>query len=156
PPFLAKSLYDVFQAHISLEADALYLIRPEVPTELSALVAKMMAKEPDRRFQTPQEVAQALTPFFKRTGKGANAQGSTSTAVGSAPHESPIETAAQLSGAAARSAMPMGSQHTSRQSGSSQPTVETPNHKSAAGRLLGELDLESKAGMPATAAAAHG
>ena len=38
---------------------------PEVPVELAALVAKMLAKEPDRRFQTPSEVAQALTPFFK-------------------------------------------------------------------------------------------
>ena len=30
------------------------------------LVAKMMAKDPARRFQTPGEVAQALTPFFKK------------------------------------------------------------------------------------------
>ena len=30
------------------------------------MVAKMMAKEPGRRFQTPGEVAQALTPFFKK------------------------------------------------------------------------------------------
>ena len=36
--------------------------------ELAALVAKMMAKEPERRFQTPREVAQALQPFFKKTG----------------------------------------------------------------------------------------
>jgi formylglycine-generating enzyme required for sulfatase activity len=36
-----------------------------VPVELAALVAKMMAKEPERRFQEPKEVAQALAPFFK-------------------------------------------------------------------------------------------
>ena len=41
-------------------------MRPEVPAELAALVAKMMAKEPDRRFQTPAEVAAALGPFFKK------------------------------------------------------------------------------------------
>ena len=34
--------------------------------ELAALVGKMMAKEPERRFQEPKEVAQALTPFFKK------------------------------------------------------------------------------------------
>ena len=40
--------------------------RPEVPVELAALVAKMMAKEPERRFQEPKDVAQALAPFFKK------------------------------------------------------------------------------------------
>ena len=48
-----------------MDAEPLNLVRPEVPVELAALVAKMMAKEPDRRFQTPGEVAQALMPFFK-------------------------------------------------------------------------------------------
>jgi serine/threonine protein kinase len=66
PPFKANSLYDIYQAHISRDADPLNLVRPEVPAELAALVAKMMAKDPARRFQTPGEVAQALTPFFKK------------------------------------------------------------------------------------------
>ena len=48
-----------------MDARPLNLVRPEVPVELAALVAKMMAKEPGRRFQTPGEVAQALVPFFK-------------------------------------------------------------------------------------------
>jgi hypothetical protein len=65
PPFRANSLYDLYQAHISRDADPLNFVRPEVPAELAALVAKMMAKDPARRFQTPAEVAQALTPFFK-------------------------------------------------------------------------------------------
>ena len=58
-----------------MDAGPLNLVRPEVPVELAALVAKMMAKEPDRRFQTPGEVAQALAPFFKKGSvavKGAN------------------------------------------------------------------------------------
>jgi serine/threonine protein kinase len=66
PPFKANSLYDTYQAHISRAADPLNLVRTEVPSELAALVAKMMAKDPGRRFQTPGEVAQALTPFFKK------------------------------------------------------------------------------------------
>src|SRR6476469_5609950 len=56
----------MYQAHISRDADPLNLVRPEVPAELAALVAKMMAKEPARRFQTPGEVAKALSPFFKK------------------------------------------------------------------------------------------
>jgi WD40 repeat protein len=65
PPFQAASLYDLLQAHHSMDALPLNLARPAVPIELAALVAKMMAKEPERRFQTPKEVAQALRPFFK-------------------------------------------------------------------------------------------
>ena len=65
PPFQGTSLYDILQAHHSRDALPLNLARPEVPVELAALVAKMMAKEPERRFQTPGEVARALTPFFK-------------------------------------------------------------------------------------------
>jgi serine/threonine protein kinase len=65
-PFQANSLYDMYQAHMSRDADPLNLVRPEVPVELAALVAKMMAKDPARRFQTPGEVAEALTPFFKK------------------------------------------------------------------------------------------
>jgi hypothetical protein len=65
-PFHAKSLYDLYQAHISRDADPLNQVRPDVPAELAALVAKLMAKDPSRRFQTPGDVAQALTPFFKK------------------------------------------------------------------------------------------
>src|SRR5262249_47240671 len=42
------------------------LVRPEVQAELAAVIGRMMAKEPARRHQTPREVAQALTPFFKK------------------------------------------------------------------------------------------
>src|SRR4029077_18457415 len=66
PPFQGDSLYDLLQAHHSMDATPLNLVRPEVPVELAALVAKMMAKELGRRFQEPREVAQALSPFFKK------------------------------------------------------------------------------------------
>jgi hypothetical protein len=65
-PFQAKSLYDLYQAHISREADPLNHVRPDVPAELAALVAKMMAKDPAGRFQTPAEVAHALAPFSRK------------------------------------------------------------------------------------------
>lgn len=77
PPFRAKSLYDLYQAHISRLPDPMDQVRPDVPAELAALVAKMMAKDPDARFQTPKEVAQALAPFFK----GRNASDRTSAGV---------------------------------------------------------------------------
>ena len=77
PPFRGDHLWDLYQAHFSMDAGPLNLVRPEVPVELAAVVAKMMAKEPGRRFQTPGEVAQALVPFFKKGSaavRGANAE----------------------------------------------------------------------------------
>jgi formylglycine-generating enzyme required for sulfatase activity len=65
-PFHGAALWDLYQAHFSMDASPLNLVRPEVPVELAALVAKMMAKDPERRFQQPKEVAQALEPFFKK------------------------------------------------------------------------------------------
>ncbi|QEH35420.1 Serine/threonine-protein kinase PrkC [Aquisphaera giovannonii] len=67
PPFDAASLYELLQAHHSMDARPLNFLRPEVPVELAALVAKMLAKDPARRFQAPEEVARALAPFFKKT-----------------------------------------------------------------------------------------
>jgi serine/threonine protein kinase len=68
PPFSGNTLYAVLQAHHAVEAKSVNLVRPEVPVELAAVVAKMMAKEPSRRYQTPAEVAQALKPFLKPGG----------------------------------------------------------------------------------------
>jgi serine/threonine protein kinase/formylglycine-generating enzyme required for sulfatase activity len=64
-PFRGDNLWDLYQAHFSMDATPLNLARPEVPVELAALVGKMMAKDRDRRFQTPDEVAQALEPLFR-------------------------------------------------------------------------------------------
>ena len=74
PPFPGHDLYDILQAHQSMDAKPLNFVRPEVPAELAALVAKMMAKDPRRRFQTPAEVAQALTPFFGKAGRASRAR----------------------------------------------------------------------------------
>ena len=66
PPFQASSLYDMYRAHMSQDAEPLNFVRPGVPVDLAALVARLLAKDPARRIQTPGEVAQALVPFFKK------------------------------------------------------------------------------------------
>jgi formylglycine-generating enzyme required for sulfatase activity/serine/threonine protein kinase len=65
PPFQEASLYEILEAHHKREPKPLNLVRPEVPVELAAAVANMMAKDPAKRYQTPGEVAKALVPFFK-------------------------------------------------------------------------------------------
>jgi WD40 repeat protein/serine/threonine protein kinase len=70
PPFKGRSLFEILQAHHSVDARPLNLIRPEVPEELAAVVRRMMAKDPAKRYQTPAEVVQALSLFGKSGAKG--------------------------------------------------------------------------------------
>jgi serine/threonine protein kinase len=65
PPFQGSSLFEVLQAHHATEATALDQVRPDIPKELAAVVARMMAKSPADRYRTPAEAARALAPFFK-------------------------------------------------------------------------------------------
>jgi serine/threonine protein kinase len=73
PPFRASTLWDMLEAHKAGSAEHLSLLRSDVPADLAALVAKMMAKEPARRFETPAEVASALEKFFKKQAEPAPA-----------------------------------------------------------------------------------
>jgi serine/threonine protein kinase len=65
PPFVEDTAVKLVLAHIEKEARPLHEVRPDVPRDLSALVARMLAKDPAQRFQTPIEVAQALVAFTK-------------------------------------------------------------------------------------------
>ncbi len=60
------SKFEKMKAHeIALPADVRTL-RPDVPGELAALIARLMAKRPEDRPATPAEVADALAPFAVR------------------------------------------------------------------------------------------
>jgi len=64
PPFEEDTAVKLVLAHIEKEPTPLQRIRPDVPTALVAVVDKLLAKSPDRRYQTPAELAQALVPFI--------------------------------------------------------------------------------------------
>jgi WD40 repeat protein len=51
------------RAHQEQAPRPLAELRPDVPVEVVRVVARMMAKDPAKRYQTPAEVAQALAPF---------------------------------------------------------------------------------------------
>jgi serine/threonine protein kinase len=65
PPFVADTELKVLLAQIEKEPPKLHELRPDVPVELSALAAKLLAKDPARRCQQPLEVAEALKPFIR-------------------------------------------------------------------------------------------
>jgi hypothetical protein len=63
PPFEGKAIGEKLLSHLTKEPTPLRTLRPEVPEELAAVVAKMMAKDREQRYQSPAAVAVALAPW---------------------------------------------------------------------------------------------
>jgi serine/threonine protein kinase len=62
-PFPVGSVAEKILAHQTQIPEPLTALRPEVPAGLAQVVERMMAKDPDQRYQTPADVARALQPF---------------------------------------------------------------------------------------------
>ena len=52
-------------AHVVAPIPSLRAVRPDCPEALDCVLARALAKEPDDRFQTPAELADAMGPFAK-------------------------------------------------------------------------------------------
>ena len=65
-PFPEKSNKSKLEAHRSKKARTVCELRPEIPPQIGAIIARMMEKDPAKRFQTAAEVADALRPHAKR------------------------------------------------------------------------------------------
>jgi serine/threonine-protein kinase len=66
PPFAhAESLIDKLLAHTEEAPPAIRDIRSDVPEGLAAVLAKMLAKNPDDRYESAADVAEALRPFIR-------------------------------------------------------------------------------------------
>jgi eukaryotic-like serine/threonine-protein kinase len=64
-PFPTGSLMQKILQHQQGEPAPLNSFREDVPEDVSALLKRMLAKNPDERFQTPAAVALALAPFTR-------------------------------------------------------------------------------------------
>jgi serine/threonine-protein kinase len=60
PPFRGETALAVAIQHVRSEPDRLESLRPDLPAGLCRVVHKMMAKEPQQRFQHPREVLREL------------------------------------------------------------------------------------------------
>lgn len=65
PPFDDGSVMHKLTCHAQVEPERLESLRDDIPAELDAIVTRMMAKDPDERFQTPAAVAAALKSFLQ-------------------------------------------------------------------------------------------
>ena len=66
PPFVESTTMLLVQAHIGQQPEPVTQFRPQAPAALADILAKMLAKQPGERYQTPMEVARALAPFCKK------------------------------------------------------------------------------------------
>jgi serine/threonine protein kinase len=64
PPFPAEQFSDKRRAHESKPLTSIRVLRPEVPEGLAKVLAKMLAKQPRDRYQSAQEIAEALAPCY--------------------------------------------------------------------------------------------
>jgi WD40 repeat protein/tRNA A-37 threonylcarbamoyl transferase component Bud32 len=69
-PFVDDSALRKLDSHRKTLAEPVSKLRPEVSAELSAVVAKMMAKKAADRYQTAAEVDEALKPFVENPPQG--------------------------------------------------------------------------------------
>jgi serine/threonine protein kinase/WD40 repeat protein len=62
-PFSGGSVAQKLICHQMVTPKPIQSVRPEVPEEIAAIIAKMIAKEPADRYQSPIEVVEALLPW---------------------------------------------------------------------------------------------
>jgi serine/threonine protein kinase/putative intracellular protease/amidase len=62
-PFAGDSVTRTLQSHIDRQPPSLRSLRPDLAPELVRIVERMMAKDPDQRFQTAGEVIKTLVPL---------------------------------------------------------------------------------------------
>lgn len=66
-PFPGESVMEKLEAREKADAVRVRTLRQEISPELEAIVARMLARDPQLRYQTPREVAEVLAPFAGRT-----------------------------------------------------------------------------------------
>lgn len=62
-PFPGNSVMEKLMSRAAGDTPRLQSVLPGTPDELDAIVARMMARDPAQRFQTPRDVLEALAPF---------------------------------------------------------------------------------------------
>jgi serine/threonine protein kinase len=70
PPFHKGTIGQKLMWHQTKEPEPVKDVRPEVPASLSAIVARMLAKNPGDRFPTAEAVAEALEPWAAEAQRG--------------------------------------------------------------------------------------
>jgi serine/threonine-protein kinase len=108
PPFRGQNAFEVALQHVRAEPEPLAVLRPDLPTDLCAVVHKMMAKKREDRYQTGRDLLADLARLRGRLGGPRPAEATEalpSAPSGARPPAAASETAAQTT-TTARAARP--------------------------------------------------
>ena len=72
-PFTAPTPFDVMVAHVRASVPRAAALAPTLPAELDALLLRLMAKEPEDRPESAQDVRELLLPMLESLGTAAGA-----------------------------------------------------------------------------------
>jgi serine/threonine-protein kinase len=61
PPFKGESPFEVALQHVNKEPVPLAEVRPDLPIDLCRIIHRMMAKQPEQRYQTGREILKDIT-----------------------------------------------------------------------------------------------
>jgi serine/threonine-protein kinase len=86
PPFPHGSVVQKLAAHSDTEPASIRSLRPDVPVELERIVARMMAKDPAKRYQMPSDLARELA----RLEQNASADGTAAALTPAEPVAAPM------------------------------------------------------------------
>ena len=67
-PFPGETAMEKLLSRLKQDATPIQSLRPETPPLLAAAIAKMLARDPNQRYQRPMDLAVALAPFGWRPG----------------------------------------------------------------------------------------
>ena len=106
PPFQEDTAVLTILAHMQKEATPLSETREDVPAELWAVVARLLAQDPARRYQTPMEVVKALSAFVGPGAQGAPPNSAPELSVGASGVKPDGPPAPAAKGAREKAAVP--------------------------------------------------
>lgn len=64
-PFRGQTVKDILRAQVKDEAEPANKANPQVPAEVAAIIAKLMAKAPDQRYQTANDLLEDLADLLQ-------------------------------------------------------------------------------------------
>jgi len=71
PPFLADGVGEMIAAHLTTPPPSPRALNPSIPPQIAAVICRLLEKDPDRRFQSLEELRRTLEPSRGNTDGGA-------------------------------------------------------------------------------------